>query len=94
MSPVWADNGEIFYVSGSAIAAVSVTTRDGVLAVSKPVVLFETGGDSRLAPVYDVTPDGKTLFMLRARGHEQLSLLLNWPGELARLTSPGASPDE
>ena len=84
-SPVWTRSGEILFHNGSAIAAVSVTTRGGTLAASKPVVLFPIGGDSHLAPVFDVTPDGKSLFMLRARGRQQVSLILNWPGELARL---------
>ena len=83
-SPVWTQAGEILYATPSAITAVSVTTRGGSLAVSKPVVLVQTGGESRLAPVFGVTPDGKTLFMLRLRGREQLSLIFNWGAELTR----------
>jgi hypothetical protein len=86
-SPVWTTTGEIFYASASGIAVVSVTTRDGSVAVSTPVPLVQTGGESGLAPVFGVTPDGKTLFMLRSRGREQLSLIFNWSAELARAGS-------
>jgi hypothetical protein len=86
-SPVWTNTGEIFYASASGIVVVSVTTRGGSLAVSTPVPLVRTGGESGLAPVFGVTPDGKTLFMLRSRGREQLSLIFNWSAELARAGS-------
>jgi serine/threonine-protein kinase len=86
-SPVWAKNGEIFYVGGQAITAVSVSPQGSTLAVSKPVVLFQIGGDTRLVPDYDVTPDGNTFYMLRSRGREQVSLIFNWPRELARLAA-------
>jgi hypothetical protein len=82
--PVWARNGEIFYVSGSAIVAVPVTVSGGSVTAAKPAVLFQTGQQNWLAPTFDVTPDGKTLFMLRARGREQVSLILNWFDELRR----------
>jgi hypothetical protein len=82
-SPVWTRTGEIVYATTSAIVAVSVTTRGGSLSVSNPVELVQTGGESRLAPVFGVTPDGTTLFMLRLRGREQLSLIFNWGAELA-----------
>ena len=91
MLPVWASNGELFYLSGSAMNAVSVTRRDGSLVVSKPLVLFQTGGDGKLAPVFDVTPDGKTFDMLRARGREHLSMIFNWPRALAELEASGPS---
>jgi hypothetical protein len=47
-------------------------------------MLFRTGGDTHLAPVFDVTPDGQRFLMLRSRGGQHISLILNWPGELAR----------
>jgi Tol biopolymer transport system component len=91
-SPVWAQNGEIFYATNSAIVAVSVAARDGSLVVSKPTVLVQTGGDSKLALVFDVTPDGQTFYMLRARGRENISLIFNWSRELAALaTGPSSS---
>ena len=90
-SPVWTNGGEILYVSGSAIVAASIAISGGSLKVSKPVELFQTGGSIGLAPVFDVTPDGKTLLMLRSRGREQVSVILNWPRDLARIEADSAS---
>jgi serine/threonine-protein kinase len=90
-SPVWTNGGEILYVSGSAIVAASIATGGGSLTVSKPVVLFQTGGSIGLAPVFAVTPDGKTLLMLRSRGREQVSVILNWPRDLAQIEAAGGS---
>jgi hypothetical protein len=90
-SPVWTNGGEILYVSGSAIVAVSIATSGGSLTVSKPVVLFQTGGNIGLAPVFDVTPDGKTLFMLRSRGREYVSVILNWTRDLAQIEAAATS---
>jgi hypothetical protein len=53
--------------------------------VSKPALLFRTGGDTQLASAFDVTPDGQHFLMLRSRGREHVSLILNWPRELARI---------
>jgi hypothetical protein len=89
-SPVWAKNGEVFFVAGSAIAAASMMSRGGAVVVSKPVILFRTGGETHLAPMFDVSPDGQRFFMLRMRGREHVSLILNWPRELDRLQAGAA----
>jgi Tol biopolymer transport system component len=89
--PVWTNNGEIIYLSGTAIASASITTSGGAPTVSKPVILFQTGGETKLAPVFDVTPDGKTFFMLRTRGREQVSVILNWPRDLKQIEAGGRS---
>jgi Tol biopolymer transport system component len=91
VAPVWTTHGEIVYVSGSAIVAASITTSGGSPVVSKPVVLFQAGGETNLAPLFEVTPDGKTFYMLRARGREQVSVILNWPRELAQIEAAGKS---
>jgi hypothetical protein len=41
--------------------------------------------------VFDVTPDGKTFFMLRTRGREQVSVILNWPRDLTQIEAGGRS---
>ena len=63
----------------------SIATSGGSLTVSKPVVLFQTGGSIGLVPVFDATPDGRTLLMLRSRGREQISVILNWPSDIAQI---------
>jgi Tol biopolymer transport system component len=91
LGPVWTRNGEIIFVSGTAIAAASITTSGGSPTVSKPVVLFQTSGDTNLAPVFEVTPDGKTFYMLRTRGRDHVSVILNWPRDLAQIEATGRS---
>jgi hypothetical protein len=91
ISPLWSMTGEIFYMDGSAILAASIATSGGSPAVSKPMVLFQTRGDTNLAPVFEVTPDGKTFYMLRSRGRDQVSVILNWPRDLAQIEATGRS---
>ena len=90
-TPVWSKTGEIFYVDGSAILAASIATSGGSPTVSRPVVLFQTRGDTNLAPVFEVTPDGKTFYMLRTRGRDQVSVILNWPRDLAQIEAAATS---
>jgi hypothetical protein len=80
----------VYYATGG-LYAVPITTRGDSLAVSKPVLLFRTGGETHLASVFDVTPDGQRFLMLRSRGREHVSLILNWSREIARLETPSAT---
>ena len=82
--PVWSKRNEIFYLAPAGISSVSVTVQGGSLAVSKPVVLFPIGGDTRLVSTFAMTPDGQRFFMLRTRGSLQVALIFNWPFDLAR----------
>ena len=91
--PVWSKNREIFYVAPDGVSSVSVTPQGGSLAVSKPIVLFPTGGETHLVSVFDATPDGQHFLMLRSRGSQHLALIFNWPSDLARLGAPNASSD-
>jgi Tol biopolymer transport system component len=86
-SPVWSQNGEVFYHAGGSVLAVGVTPRGDSLEVSKPVSLFPATPDTQLVPVFDVTPDGQRFFMLRASGRQHVSLILNWPREIDRLSA-------
>jgi eukaryotic-like serine/threonine-protein kinase len=84
-APVWSRSGEVFYLGADGLYAVSVAARGDSLAVSKPALLFHTGGDTQLASAFDATPDGQHFLMLRSRGREHVSLILNWPRDLALL---------
>jgi hypothetical protein len=89
--PIWARSGEIFYHAGGGIYSVPVATRDSTLSVSKPVLLFRVGDETGLSAAFDVTPDGERFLMLRSRGRQHVSLILNLPQELAGIESAGAS---
>jgi len=89
--PVWTKSGEIFYTAGSAVVSARIDTRGGALAVSKPVVLFPVTAENKLLPPFDVTPDGTTFYMLRSGGGSQISVVLNWPRDLARIEASAAS---
>ena len=86
-SPVWGGKDEVFYWADGGIHVVSVTPRGESLEVSKPTLLFETGDGTRLTPAFDVLPDGQHFLMLRTSGQSRLSLIFNWPQELARLAA-------
>jgi eukaryotic-like serine/threonine-protein kinase len=89
--PVWSKGREIFYIGAGGVSAVSVTPQGRSLAVSKPAVLFPTGGETRLVSVFDATPDGQHFLMLRSRGSQQLALIFNWPSDLTRMAPHVAS---
>jgi hypothetical protein len=91
--PVWSKSHEIFYVAAGNISAVSVSPQGGSLTVSKPTVLFPTGGETHLVTVFEATPDGQHFLMLRSRGRQHVALIFNWPLDLARIGSPNASSD-
>ncbi len=83
-SPVWSPSGEILYLGNGALWSVSVNPRGDSLAFAKPELLFRTGEGAHLANPFDVTRDGKSFYMLRVRGSEHVSLILNWPRQLTR----------
>jgi hypothetical protein len=89
-APIWSRRGELLYFAGGAVMSATVTARGGTLTVARPVALFATGGDTRLAPAFDVTPDGEHFYMLRSRGSEHVSLIFNWPQEMVRIARSGA----
>jgi serine/threonine-protein kinase len=90
-SPVWSRGGEVVYFASGGLYAVAITIRGDSLAVSKPVLLFRAGGETHLAPIFDVMPDGQRFIMLRSRGRQHVSLILNWSREIARLETPSAA---
>jgi serine/threonine-protein kinase len=89
-APVWCRNGEIFYLADGRLHAATVTIRGDSLAFSRPKPLFAIGAGTGLQPAYDVTSDGQTFLMLRSRAQARISLVFNWPRELARLAAENA----
>jgi hypothetical protein len=60
------------------------------LEVSRPRPLFVADHD--LSRAFDLSPDGQRLLMTRSRQQDRITLVLNWPRELERLTTAGRSP--
>jgi serine/threonine-protein kinase len=89
-TPVWCRNGEIFYLADGRLHAATVTMRGDSLAFSRPRPLFAIGAETGLQRAYDVTSDGQTFLMLRSRARARISLVFNWPQELARLAAENA----
>ena len=90
-APVWCGNGEIFYRNDRSLVAVTVSASGNDLEISKPTVLFEMDPDTT---AFDVTPDGQHFFMLRPRARERVSLIFNWPEEMARINEAVAGGSE
>ena len=96
VEPVWARNGrELFYRNGDKMIVTAVETQP-VFVASRPKLLFEGHYEPGWTPFergYDVSPDGQRFLMVKAGEQEaaatQLSVVLNWSGELRRLAPAG-----
>ena len=80
--PRWSPKGgELFYLRGSTMMAVSVEL-EPTFRVGRPRPLFE----GRYAEYYDITPDGKHFVMLTEEQAEltEMNVVLNWFEELRR----------
>ena len=81
--------GEILYRSRDRILSVSVSPRGAGLDVSKPRQLFVVAPSAGLSPDFRLAADGQRLLMTRSRQEDRITLVLNWPRELARLAAAG-----
>ena len=89
-SPNWSPRGgEILYRSRDRIVSVTVSPRGGGLEVSKPRELFAFAPSAGLSPDFRIAADGQRLLMTRSRQEDRVTLVLNWPRELARLAAAG-----
>jgi Tol biopolymer transport system component/tRNA A-37 threonylcarbamoyl transferase component Bud32 len=90
--PRWNRNGkELFFIGPSMeLVAVPVTAASGTVQIGTPKTLFKTKLEETSGPGhrYDVSPDGLTFVMNDLQSThlhaEPLSLISNWPAELAR----------
>jgi WD40 repeat protein len=90
LSPAWSPSGgEILYWSRDRIVSVSVSPRGAGLDVSKPRQLFAVAPGAGLSPDFRLAADGQRLLMARTRRADHITLVLNWPRELARLAAAG-----
>jgi serine/threonine-protein kinase len=91
-NPLWSPDGhELFYLSGNAVMAVSVTTKPTFNIIGTPRVLFR-GTYVRPAPgvdgtSWDISQDGKRFLMMReagstAGGPRKINVVVNWFEEL------------
>jgi Tol biopolymer transport system component len=84
--PAWsAGGGEIFYRSRERMLSVKVAARGKGLEVGAPSQLFALPAGSGLTTDFRPSPDGQRFLMARLRGSERVTLVLNWPREVARL---------
>jgi hypothetical protein len=90
-SPVWAHNGELFYVGGNRMMVVDVQTQPTFTA-GRPRPLFEMSTSllsTSLPSTFDVTADGQHFLMIKQSELElpatHLNIVLNWDQELLRL---------
>jgi serine/threonine-protein kinase len=89
-SPNWSPRGgEILYRSRDRILSVTVSARGAGLDVSRPRELFAVAASAGLSPDFRVAADGQRLLMTRSRPEDRVTLVLNWPRELARLAAAG-----
>ena len=93
--PLWAPNGELFYVNGNRMMVVETKTQP-TFSANTPKVLFEgryerTGTGSTN---YAVTTDGQRFVMVKIAGPEgaaptQINVVLNWFEELKKRVPSG-----
>jgi serine/threonine protein kinase/Tol biopolymer transport system component len=100
-SPLWSRDGrELFYLSGDAVMAVSVTTEPSFNIVGTSRVLFHGGYIIPIpvdGPPWDISPDGKRFLMIKEPGAapyvtgglRKINIIVNWFEELKRLVPAG-----
>jgi Tol biopolymer transport system component len=87
-APAWSRAApEILYRQRDRIMAVTLTPRGNGLEVARPRALFAAAPD--LSRAFGLSPDGQRLLMTRSRQQDRITLVLNWPKELARLAAAG-----
>jgi hypothetical protein len=90
--PHWRpDNQELFYVaSDGELMSVTIKASSESLDLGSPRALFSLPAVFNGSYTYDVAPDGQR-FLVSAvstrRGHEPLSVIVNWPAALIRSQS-------
>ena len=98
--PVWARNGrELFYLNGSKIMSVGVTSQPGFTA-STPRVLadvpLQTSSFYGANGEFDVSPDGENFLFIKAREQNALPsevrVVLNWDEGLKNLVRTTREP--
>ena len=85
-SPLWSrDGGELFYVNGQDLVAVTMRPDGPNLIPGVPSVLFSGPFDTTQDNNYDVSPDGTHFIMIEPDPEELLHglhVVLNWSSEL------------
>ncbi|HYO77684.1 MAG TPA: protein kinase [Thermoanaerobaculia bacterium] len=87
LSPVWRRDGkELFYTWENDVMAVPVTT-SATFDAAAPVKLFSVAIKTFPPPFYDVAADGERFLintLLQSAESEPLTVVMNWPSELAK----------
>jgi len=87
--PAWSRGGEVFYRSRERMMSVAVSARGGGLEVATPRLLFVVPAGAGLSTDFKLSADGQRFLMSRSRQGERMTLVLNWPRELAQLAGGG-----
>jgi Tol biopolymer transport system component len=83
--PMWAPDGRrLFYRTGRALVAASVSTSAGFIVTGR-ATLFSGSFDGGMPHAdYAVTPDGEHFVMVSGRSSPESVVVLNWDNELQR----------
>jgi len=91
----WSASGrEIYYRDGQSLMAVAFDGSRAAPVVSKPSVLFKDEYDMGIGLTtanYDVTPEGRFVFLRRDAQVGNLRIVLNWTEELKQILAKGGS---
>ena len=88
--PLWSRDGKIiYYASGDAHVAASVTLSPSPSVTRRDTVTKGIYASWRFHPLYDVAPDGKHLLVLEPTQKDvPATIILNWAGALAARLGP------
>jgi len=85
-APLWSRDGrELYYVTGTRMMAVRISTSPGLTA-SDPVQLFDGGFSLSRTREFDVAPDGRFIVIrdVGADGGQRVHIVQNWQDELTK----------
>lgn len=85
-NPWWISSGrQLVYRTRTGIMIADVTVKGNQLEPGKPKPLVTLGADLGLSTTFQPSIDGSKMLMVKTTGEDRMTVILNFPAELARL---------
>ena len=83
LHPRWGNDSSLYYVRGSELMKVAVSTSP-TPSFGEPELVLEIGDAPVYFPRYDISDDGRIAYVEISRRRQPLILMQNWHSEIFR----------